>query len=191
MTEQRPTPASTRYYRRGLLYCLNALQVWAAWKKARLTGADLPTLEAIFGSTDRVVRTWRNNRTGEMVVSVECPRGNHWERVTEYEITVPNSSGKLLGIVEVTGLAVDEILRRHVSLQHREELLQALPITGCYSLHEFDMDSTQLDDLLERISKSAAWRSASRSLREYAIIGPRKSGTTFTLERSGQSAFAS
>ena len=199
---------STKYNRKAFLFSLNAIQVWAACKKARSAGSDLPTYEAVFGSSDRVIRTWRNSRTKELRVAVEAPRGSHWTKVTEYDLLVANGGSKLTSDIEITFLAVDDLFKEFLSLDDRRKLLRLFPLTGCYSgtpINEeevkahFDLlnsgqalpsdssfeSETEFQGWLDKVRGNRAVRAALNVLRDNAMIArPQSKG--ITIGRNGQ-----
>ena len=215
--EQKRIPKSTHYDHRAKLYRLSALQIWAGCAKARMSGADLPSIEAIFGSTTRVIRVWKHWRTGELRTSVECPGGEDkaWLKVSECELNLPQKGAKLCSAVELMYLSVDKMLKFSLSPKDQQMILKLLPITGAYQglpyrakerdrhLKEATVENPMPDtntfstydemlDWLEGPGNCRAIRNAMRVLYDHAIIGPQEGEqVTYTMDRDGQTQFFS
>lgn len=124
-------PLSTRYYWQGKIEKLYTLNVWAGWRKARLSGAETPTIDGIWGTAGFTALIFVNERTSEVVVAKESP-GHAWRNYGEFMPTSRESTQKLLAGVNMTGLAVDAVLKEYLSLDMRKKLLHFLPVCGKY-----------------------------------------------------------
>lgn len=139
-------PLSTRYYWQGKVEKLFTLNVWAGWKKAKLAQAEVPTFDAIWGTTGFTAFIFVHERTSEVVVAKESP-GHSWSNYGEFKPTTRDTSTKLLAGVNMTGLAVDGVLKEYLSLDMRRKLLSLLPVSGKYQ-GEFWSDEAAVTGVL-------------------------------------------
>lgn len=122
---------STRHEWRHRFTRLYTICVWAAWRKARKVGSEIPTFDAIWGTTDFSVTIYENYRTKEIIVATEAPRDGKWKKLTS---TVSNRSTtlNLNSGVETTGLAVESLFRHELSNRELKTLLALFPPVGKY-----------------------------------------------------------
>lgn len=124
-------PRSTRYYWRAKLDRVYTLCVWAGARKCKQADATIaPTLDAIWGMQGFYANVYLDRRTGEMRVAAESP-GSEWESYGHMSSS-HDTSDRLMSGINLTYLAVQNLLQRHMAPVQRAELLTLLPVVGKY-----------------------------------------------------------
>lgn len=138
---RRPSPIleletlsdSSYYYWLKKIGKLYQLCIWAAWHKARKHGVGI-TYDAIFGDRGFVGYVYRDTRTDEMIVGFDHP-GDGYESYGEFFNSRKSSfeidrGDKLYTGIELSAIAVNDVLFRRLGRDTREEILNLLPFTG-------------------------------------------------------------
>ncbi|MBS1702893.1 MAG: hypothetical protein JST12_14610 [Armatimonadetes bacterium] len=123
-------PRSTMYFYKSRIDYLMMVCVWAAWKWARLSKTDCPTMDAVWGTVDFSAFVFEDTRTGEVRVSQERPVGPNWQNYGEVGGLARETTNSLLSGVNLTGLSVERVLRGKLGEDARKEILQLLPVSG-------------------------------------------------------------
>lgn len=160
-------PATYYYWLRriGLLY---QLCIWAACYKARGEGVST-TLEGIFGDCGFAGSIYRDTRTDAMIVAFESP-GDSYEYFGEMynsrKSTYDIQSGKhLISGVQLTAVAIHQVLRAKMGSDELKELLEYLPFFGKFKGESLPYDE-RLGAEMKRLAAERVVGQSDRSLRD-------------------------
>lgn len=162
-------PRSTRYYWEKKLDRLYSLCVWAAWKKAKLAKSEeIPTLDAVWGTTGFSAHVFRDTRTNEIIVSRTHP-GGRFEHYASVNPTTKEGTQRLLSGINLTGMSIEIVLRAKLGEDDRRQILKLLPVAGKYQgafwsdpeVHGVLSDETSLRNL-ERVHRNETEEIVSR-----------------------------